>query len=210
MYLRLVPDFNVVVMQIRELSPSENSSSEKKMAAETAHPSGELVESEVIETSRSELALCSLPFVRREEFGAIAMVGDGYRGKFVPMTSRPSSSGEEEEVSERDSYHAELVIPESHASGSPSSFPLLSINEGSSISSSSASTFTFSSSPNIEVLPVTSATAESTITALIKPEEIIEPKEYDPLSLPFDENIDNSSDTVAFLTGFHPFGGWIS
>ena len=209
MYLRLVPDFNVVVMQIRELSPSESSSSEEKMAAETAHPSGELLENEVIETSQGGLALCSLPSVSREELGAIATGGDGYRGDFVPMTSGPSSSGEEEEVSERDSYHAELGIPENHASGSLSSSPLPSINEGSSISSSSASTFTYSSSPILDILPATSATTEST-TAIIKLEEIIETKEYDPLSPPFDENIDSSSDTVASPTGFYPSGGWVS
>ena len=45
---------------------------------------------------------------------------------------------------------------------------------------------------------------------VIKPEEIIEDKEYDPLSPLFDENIDSSSDTVASPTGFHPSGGWVS
>ena len=53
-------------------------------------------------------------------------------------------------------------------------------------------------------------TTENTTTATIKPEEIIEDKEYDPLSPPFDENIDSSSDTVAFPTGIHPSGGWVS
>ena len=151
MYLHLVPDFNVVVMQIRELSPSENSSPEKKMASETAHSFGELVESEVIETSRNELALCFLPFVRREELSAIAMVGDSYCAEFIPLTSRPSLSGEEKEVPERDSYHAELVILENRASGSPSSPPLPSMNEGSFISSLSTSTFIFSPSSSIDV-----------------------------------------------------------
>ena len=85
------------------------------------------------------------PFLssERKELGAIATVGDSYCGEFVLLTSRLSSSGEEEEVPERDSYRAELVIPENHAPGSPSSSPLPSMNEGSSISSSSTSTFTF-------------------------------------------------------------------
>ena len=196
-------------MQIRELSPSEDSSPEKKMAAETAHPSDEIVESRVIETSRDDPALCSLLLVRKEELGTIVVVGDGYYSDFVPLTSRPSSSGAEEEVPERDSYYAELVIPENHAPGSPSSPPMPSVSEGSSISSTSTSTFTLLPSSIIEVLPAMITTTENTTTA-IKPEESLENKEYDPLSPPFDGNIDSSSDTVASLTGFHPSGGWVS
>ena len=207
MYLRLVPSFNVVVMQIRELSPSEDSSPEKKMAAETAYPSDELVESEVIETSRDDPALCSLLLVRREELGTIVAVGDSYHGDFVLLTSRLLSSGVEEEVPERDSYHAELVIPENHAPRSPSSPPMPSASEGSSISSTSTSTFILPPSSIIEVLPAMTTTTENTTTAIIKPEEIIEDKEYDPLSSLFDENIDSSSDTVASPTGIHPFWG---